>query len=248
MTTCFVITHVEPEGPHAIATGLVAAGVDVVLCSVHAGDRLPRRLDAVDGLVVMGGPMSAASDEGFATRQRELELLAGAVGAGIPTLGICLGAQLLAAAAGARVMAGSRGMEVGWGPVRLTPDAGHDALLAGLPSPLTVLHWHGDTFDLPPGAALLASNDRYRHQAFRVGEAAWGLQFHIEVDQGAVDGFLRAFGHDALTAGTTPEEIGAATPGALEALGPHRDTVVGRFADLVAQGRPSRTGELADRR
>jgi hypothetical protein len=99
-----------------------------------------------------------------------------------------------------------------------------------------VLHWHGDTFDLPPGAPLLARSARYANQAFRVGPAAWGLQFHLEVTPAAVDGFLREFGADAARAPGGAPAIRRATAGALETLSPWRDLVFDRFAALVDAG------------
>ncbi len=236
MPSCLVVQHVEPEGPYAIGEALVAAGVDVVPWRTYTGEPLPRQLDELDGVVVMGGPMSATSDDGFPTRTDELALLADAVDVGLPVLGVCLGAQLLALAGGGRVMAGRPGPEVGWAPVRFDAGAADDALFSAVPAELTVLHWHGDTYDLPPGAVRLASSASYPQQAFRLGRSAWGLQFHVEVDDSAVDAFVAAFGHDALAAGTTPAAIRVATPGALAALGPHRRDVLGRFAALVAAG------------
>jgi GMP synthase-like glutamine amidotransferase len=131
------------------------------------------------------------------------------------------------------VFPGAGGPEIGWGPVELSEGAGGDPLLDGLPDELTVMHWHGDTFDLPPGATLLAANSRYRSQAFRLGSRAWGLQFHLEVDSSAVAAFVDAFGADALGAGTTPESITADTASALKILGPHRSRILARFAELV---------------
>ena len=178
--------------------------------------------------------MSATGDEGFPTRRAELDLLADALHRGLPTLGVCLGAQLLALAGGGAVYPGTAGPEIGWAPVALTEAAGDDLLLPGLPAELTVLHWHGDTFDPPPAADLLAVSPRYRNQAFRCGARAWGLQFHLEIDQAAVAAFVAAFGADALAAGTTPEAIEADTDAALTVLGPWRDQVFARFAELVA--------------
>jgi GMP synthase-like glutamine amidotransferase len=230
--SCVVVQHVEPEGPYAIGDALGAAGVTVDVRRVYAGDPLPADASGVAGLVVMGGPMSASGDEGFPTRHAELALLRDALSRDVPTLGVCLGAQLLALAGGGTVLPGDDGPEVGWAPVELASAAADDPLLTGTADALTVLHWHGDTFEPPPGSVHLAANDRYREQAFRVGRA-WGLQFHLEVDAAAVAAFLDAFGPDALRAGTTPAAIEAATPTALAALEPHRGRVLARFASLV---------------
>jgi len=232
--TCLVVQHVEPEGPYAIADELAAAGVMVGVRRVFAGDPLPADMAGLAGLVVMGGPMSASRDDGFPTRRAELELLADAMARGVPTIGVCLGAQLLALAGGGTVFPGTAGAEVGWDSIELTEQAMDDPLLAGLPNRLVVLHWHGDTFDLPPGSIHLAASSRYPGQAFRMGPRAWGLQFHLEVDDRAVAAFLDAFGEDAVRAGTTSASIGADSPAALEALWPHRARVLARFATLVA--------------
>jgi GMP synthase-like glutamine amidotransferase len=234
MSSCLVVQHVEPEGPYAIGDALEAAGVAIDLRRVFADDPLPPDAADADGVVVMGGPMSALSDRGFPTRRAELDLLADAVRRGRPTLGVCLGAQLLALAGGGSVSPGGAGPEIGWGPVELTGEAGADPLLAGLPDRLTVLHWHGDTYALPPGAVPLAADSRYPNQAFRMGPRAWGFQFHLEVDASAVAAFLAAFGADAGPAGTTPQVIGADSGPGLETLAPQRTIVLGRFAELVA--------------
>ncbi|HEX3947488.1 MAG TPA: type 1 glutamine amidotransferase, partial [Acidimicrobiales bacterium] len=227
MPRCLVVQHVAPEEPYAVAAALRAAGVEVAVCRLDAGDPLPADLDGIDGLVVMGGPMSATGDTGFPTRRSELALLADAADRGMPVLGVCLGAQLLAAATGGEVTAGTNGSEIGWGPVDLTAEAAEDPLLAGLPARLQVLHWHGDTFAVPPGAVHLASSPRYRSQAFRIGDRAWGFQFHVEVDRAAVAAFVDAFGDDA--------GVIDGADGALAALAPFRERIATRFAGLVSR-------------
>ncbi|MBI4729085.1 MAG: type 1 glutamine amidotransferase [Acidobacteria bacterium] len=224
-----VVQHLEVEGPYAIAGALAAAGVEVVVYRADL-DGAPPALDGFGALVVMGGPMAAYSDDGFPTRRAELDLLAEAVREGIPTLGVCLGAQLLAHATGGRARPGT-GLEIGWGPIILTEEAGSDPLLAGCPRDQVVVHWHGDTYDPPPGAVRLASSPRYPEQAFRAGERAWGLQFHIEMTPEAVE---RWFPGDV----GEPDSGGvvAGAPGALAALAPVRAAVLGRFAELVATG------------
>jgi GMP synthase-like glutamine amidotransferase len=231
---CLVIQHVAPEGAFAIGDALDAEGIEVTTCRVFAGDALPSDLKGLDGLVIMGGPMSANSDDGFASRPTEMARITEALASGLPTLGVCLGAQLLALAGGGTVRPGPAGPEIGWGPVELTDECTSDHLFADLPGTLGVLQWHGDTFDLPPGAVHLAANAAYKNQAFRVGPAAWGLQFHVEVDAGAVAGFLAAFGADAEGVPGGPEAISAATPAALARLTPSRNLLLTRFAQLVA--------------
>jgi len=234
MSSCLIIQHVEPEVPYAIGDALDAAGVDLEVRRVFLEPDLPGGASGFDGLVVMGGPMSAYNDEGFPTRAAELELIADAVRRGIPMLGVCLGAQLLALASGGNVFEGTRGLEVGWAPVRLSGDAQQDALLSGMPDQLTVFHWHGDTYALGSDSVRLATNSMYAEQAFRVGPRAWGFQFHLEVDDRAIAAFLQAFGSEALGAGTTPDEIAAQSAGSLEILVPQRTRILDRFADLVA--------------
>ena len=233
MSSALVVQHLEPEGPVLIGSALAAAGVDVTVVRTDRGDAVPDAVDGIDGLVVMGGPTSARSDDGFPSRRAEIALLRAALDAGVPTLGVCLGAQLLAAAGGGEVRAGT-GLEVGWGTVALAPEAATDPLLAGIRGALPVLHWHGETFTLPPGAVLLASSDAYPHQAFRLGPAAWGLQFHLEVDAAAVGRFVTAFGAEA----DDPDGLLAAAEAWLARSAEVQATVLGRFAGLVATTHP----------
>ena len=139
---------------------------------------------AADGLIFMGGPMSANDDLPYI--RRELELIGEAISRGLPILGICLGSQLIAKALGARVYPNSVS-EIGWYPVHWTPAAARDRLHRGLSAPETVFHWHGETFDLPSGAELLAHSQACRNQAYRVGENVYGLQYHLEVTPEMLD-------------------------------------------------------------
>jgi GMP synthase-like glutamine amidotransferase len=238
MVQCLIIQHVAPESAWTIADALGRAGVGIDTRRVFADDPLPADTTGYDGLVVMGGPMSAARSEGFPTRKVELALITHALTSGVPTLGVCLGAQLVAIAGGACVYTGDEGAEVGWGAVDLTPACRGDRLFRCLPQKLTVLHWHADTFDLPPGAQRLVSNPVYPNQAFRMGEAAWGVQFHLEVTAEAVEGFLTRFADDAAAVPGGPEAIRRATPAAVADLSAPRDLVFDRFAGLVAARAP----------
>ncbi len=237
--TAIVVVHVEAEGPHAIGVALDRAGVEVQIVRTDLGEPVPTSVSEVDGVVVMGGPMAADNDEGFPSRRDELALLSAAVAAEVPVLGVCLGAQLLAAATGAPVRRG-HGIEIGWAPVELTPAAAGDPLLAGLPSPLELLHWHRDTYDLPSGAVHLGRSAAYEQQIFRVGPAAWGFQCHVEVDSPAVAGFVSAMPTDAAEAVGGADQVLADTPAASARLRAVRSVLLERFADLVIDRRLDR--------
>jgi GMP synthase (glutamine-hydrolysing) len=176
MTRALVLQHEDNEGPGLLTPALERAGFQV-----HA--RM-RRVEPGDEdaplVVVMGGPQAVYRASEHPYLLDELRLLRSRLERGLPSLGICLGSQLLAAAAGARVYPGERGTEIGLFPVACTPEAAKDEVFSALPARFQTLQWHGDTFDLPPGAAWLASSERYPHQAFRVGRS-YGLQFHPEL-------------------------------------------------------------------
>lgn len=144
-------------------------------------DDLPSDAELV---VVLGGPIGAYDDEQFPFLRRELTFVATRISEGRPTLGICLGAQLIARALGARVYPGAV-KEIGWSTVRLS-DAGRRSVLSYIED-TPVLHWHGDTFDLPEGARLLASTDLYQNQAFAFGSSVLALQFHPEVSADSLE-------------------------------------------------------------
>jgi GMP synthase (glutamine-hydrolysing) len=204
------------------------AGLLLDVRTPYDGSPLPEGLDGHAALVVMGGSMGAYDDETAPWLPATRALLAAAVARGLPTLGICLGAQLLAAAAGGRVEPGSAGPEIGAGLVAKRDAAATDPLFRSVPFTPDVVQWHWDVVaELPPGAVLLASSTRYPHQAFRLGDRAWGLQFHVE---------------------TTPEMVrrwAAEDADALAAEGIDIDAVLGRtdleavHADMAEVWRPS---------
>jgi GMP synthase (glutamine-hydrolysing) len=139
-------------------------------------------LDGYDALVILGGPMNVDEMDRHAHLRHEVRVIREALDLGRPVLGICLGAQLLAHAMGAHVGRASE-PEIGWYEVTRSADATGDALLGHFAEVERVFQWHGYTFEMAPGATHLASSERCPNQAFRVGDAAWGLQFHLEVDQ-----------------------------------------------------------------
>lgn len=171
---CF--QHVPFEGPGSIETWLRAAGHEITTTRLFESPHLPDH-DAVDLLVVMGGPMSANDEDAFSWLAAEKRFIRAAAASGKPVLGICLGAQLIASALGARVYRNPV-KEIGWFPIRGIASPERTAFR--FPPSIDVFHWHGETFDLPPGAIHLARSDGCAHQAFQFGSAVIGLQFHLE--------------------------------------------------------------------
>ncbi len=176
MSRVLVVLHAATEPLGALAEPLAEAGLQLDVRLMPSA--LPSSLGDHGGVVVMGGSMGVYESDRYPFLRSEMALLREALDRGCPTLGVCLGSQLLAAAGGARVFPGPD-PEVGWLPVERVAE---DPWLAGWPGRFEPLQWHGDTFDLPSGATLLASSTAYRHQAFRLG-AALGLQFHVEATE-----------------------------------------------------------------
>jgi GMP synthase (glutamine-hydrolysing) len=172
------LQHIACEPPAAFEDELRSRGLDLERVELDEGDPLPDWREFA-GTIVMGGPMGAYQDDAHPWLTDEKRMLCEAVEAAHPVWGVCLGAQLLAAALGAAVYPGPEA-EVGLLDVELTEAGAADPVFAGAPSTFPTLQWHGDTFDLPPGATLLASSPAYANQAF-VYARAYALQFHLEV-------------------------------------------------------------------
>ena len=194
-----VIQHLAAEGPGLIAAVAAHHGFVVDVRRMDRGDAVPAA-DALDGLVVLGGTMAAYDTPAYPHLAAELRLLADACARDVPVLGVCLGAQLLAAALGARVFKGPA-FEIGFGEVRLTPEGADDRVLGPSGPAFPVFHWHGDSYELPRGATHLASSAAYAQQAFRFGPRAYGLQFHVELDRPLARDWA-----SALPAGVTLDE------------------------------------------
>jgi GMP synthase (glutamine-hydrolysing) len=176
--TLLVLQHIACEPPAAYEDELRERGLDLVRVELDEGERIPERGDFA-AIVVMGGPMGAYEDDQHPWLAGEKRYIRDAVERDVPVWGVCLGAQLLAASLGARVYRGPE-PEVGLLPVELTEAAAGDPVFGDAPPSFPTLQWHGDTFDLPDGATLLARSPAYPSQAFRVGRS-YGLQFHVEV-------------------------------------------------------------------
>ena len=187
MRTALIVQHVPFEGPGRIEPWLAEHGYRVHTARLYAGDRLPAPGTA-DMVVIMGGPMSVHDTAELPWLEAEISFVRSSLERGTRLFGICLGAQVIAAAAGARVYRNTR-PEIGWFPIDSAPTpAGADVLQ--LPRRTEVFHWHGETFDLPDGAVLLASSEATPHQAFQLGRSALAFQFHVETTPGLVEGLV----------------------------------------------------------
>jgi GMP synthase (glutamine-hydrolysing) len=214
------------EGGESSEVADLVAGADAATGAAAVAD--------LGGLVILGGPMGVYEEGRYPSLGAERRLARRAVEQGLPVLGICLGAQLLASALGARVYPGPR-KEIGWAPLILTEAGSADPVLGSLATAPVVFHLHGDTFDLPEGAVHLARTTDYAMQAFRIGTRAYGLQFHLEFSLATVRAVLEdpACRADLRQLGRSPEAIAAASAQRIGAL---RPTAIDVFRSFVRLG------------
>lgn len=215
-----VIQHVPFEGPAAIAEWADERGVRLTNTKVFTGEPFPRSGDA-ELLVVMGGPMSANDVDDLPWLAEEKATIGEFIRAGKRVLGICLGAQLIADVLGQKVYRASE-KEIGWFPVSLAPNARTSPLFADFPDRFVPLHWHGETFDLPPHADLIASSAAVPNQAFVVDGRVVGLQFHLEATPSSIDELIECAASD-ITGGTwqqSADEISSSAAAHVGALRP----------------------------
>jgi len=183
-----VFQHVPFEGIGSIQAWLDRHGITPGYTRFFAGETPARDL-AADLLIVMGGPMSVNDTAAYPWLHAEIEFIAAAVTAERPVLGICLGAQLIARALGSRIYPHAV-KEIGWFPVRATPSP-RTGVAGALPGECLAFHWHGETFDLPPGAVNLLTSSACAHQAFQAGDTVLGLQFHLETTEETAAALVR---------------------------------------------------------
>ncbi len=200
--------NIAPAAPRSAAVGHLRP---------FRGDLLPSAADSV--LIALGAPSGSADDETSEHLAAERQLISDAVGLGLPVLGVCFGAQLLAVALGGRVVKDGV-LEVGMGGATLTAAGRADPVLGSDTEALEVLHWHRHSYTLPPGAVRLATSHRCAEQAFRVADNVYGLQFHVEIN--------------SELAGRIADEMphGALEPAAVARASAWGDTVLDRFLAL----------------
>ncbi|MEX0866263.1 MAG: hypothetical protein WD030_02825 [Pirellulales bacterium] len=234
MKPILALRHVPHEGlgllePLFRNHGLVYSYVDL-----WENETLRFRPDQLAGLIVLGGHMNVDETERFPFLAHELDWIRQGLEVDLPILGLCLGSQLLAKALGAAVRP-NHCKEIGWYSIEPTPDAAHDPLFGGLAAGATVFQWHGDTYDLPAGAVQLARSELCEQQAFRHGETAWGVQFHLEVTGEMICQWLDAEEAQAELASLPEidaEAIRRRTAGEIDRLHQTAERVLGPFAEL----------------
>lgn len=201
------LQHVPFEGPGAFSEALAKRGVSLDRTLVPQ-DGLPK--DAGDLLIVMGGPMSVNESDKWITE--ETEFIRSALLEGKPVIGVCLGSQLMAKALGAMVRPGTA-LEIGMTPVRLSDDGKKDPVFGAGPEAFDVFEWHGEIFDLPKDCVALVGSEIAPLQAFRYGNRAYGLLFHLEMEEGGIDSLCRECAPDLVKARLTASHVKSmATP------------------------------------
>ena len=186
--TAFAIRHIAFEDLGKFAQPLIDGGYSIQYVDAERVAELRAEALEADFVAVLGGPIGVYEEKEYSFLSDEIDIIGARLAQDRPTLGICLGAQLMARALGADVYPGSAGKEIGWHKVSLTAD--------GMSGPLRhlhgvdILHWHGDTFSLPASARLLGSTEKYANQAFSYGRHGLGIQFHPEVDVSCFERWL----------------------------------------------------------
>jgi GMP synthase (glutamine-hydrolysing) len=212
-------------------------GADYRVLRLFDGEMPAEEWEQIKALIILGGPMSVDEEDAFPFLRWEKRIIRAAIDEAVPMLGICLGAQLIAAELGAPVFHGSV-KEIGWSPISITPHGQVDSLLGYLPENATVFQWHGDGFDLPPGAIKLASSPHYGTQAFRLGKTIYGLQFHLEVTPPMILRWIEERSKDlALAPYVLPDKIMADTQSYAPTLKYYGQRFLTEFVRRVSRAR-----------
>lgn len=232
MKTAYIIQHHPVEGPGQILKSLEEVNIKVKIVKPYEGDAFPV-VSEIDGLVIMGGPMGVNDELDLPWLIYEKVLISEAIALRKPTLGICLGSQLIAWVLGSNVKAGPR-KEVGFYAMRFSPAAKSDPLFSGYPGDTAVpLSWHKDVFELPDGAVNLASSELTECQAFRYSESTWGLLFHLEVSVEQVRTMARTFPLDIAEVNLSEDMLMAQALHHCGGIADLGKQVFDRFANLI---------------
>jgi GMP synthase (glutamine-hydrolysing) len=232
MAKLWVLQHHPVENLGGIAGALEEAALAWQYVRVFERAPIPADMKGAGGLIVMGGPEAVYQLDRYPYLRDEMRLIEGALRDNKPILGICLGAQLLAAVLGATVKRGES-REIGWYPVQLAGNANDDRLMRGLPAEFMAAHWHSDVFELPDGAVALASSAKTALQAFRFGDKAYGLLFHAEITQDRLARMVSEFGEDLKRVGIDGDSFVAKAPEYLPALSEIGNTIFRRWAGPI---------------
>jgi len=228
----YVLQHIHCEPLGTIADALEPKGISAHYLRSYAGEPVPREMADAAGLIIMGGPMGVYEQDLYPYLRDEMRLIEDALRQAKPVLGVCLGSQLLAAALGAEVKKNTA-KEIGWYPVTLTDTARQDRLWKGVEPSFAAFHWHGDIFDLPQGAASLASSMLTPCQAYRYGSNAYGLLFHMEVTREQIALMVDTFQDELQTAGIDGRALVAQSDRHLAEMQKIGATFYQRWAGLV---------------
>lgn len=244
MPKILVFQHVAHEILGTLDPLLRGAGFRIKYVNFERHPDAVPNLDGYDGLIVLGGPMNVDETEAFPFLQTEVGLIREAMQREFPILGVCLGSQLLAKALGANVKKNPE-KEIGWYNVTPTKEGDKDPLLSTFSGTEKIFQWHGDTFELPHGAVLLASSELCKNQAYRVGDNIYGFQFHMEVDEPMIERWLNVPENKeeikALGGKIDPEVIRNDTPEHIGRLKELSDGAFSRFLDLFGYNKMRRT-------
>jgi GMP synthase (glutamine-hydrolysing) len=233
MAKVYVLQHHRVENLGTIAEALEGAALAWQYIRVHEGHPVPKEMKGAGGLIVMGGPMAAYQADRYPFLRDEMVLIEQAVSEELPVLGVCLGAQIVAAALGAKVTRNPAGKEIGWYPVTLSDAAQEDRLWRGVAPTITPFHWHGDIFELPAGAVSLASSEKTPCQAFRYGNSVYALQFHIEVTPESVAAMAAEWPRELEKEKISAAEMIGAAAGHVPELDLLSDAIFGRWAGPI---------------
>ncbi|OGW58636.1 MAG: hypothetical protein A2Y48_05075 [Nitrospirae bacterium RIFCSPLOW2_12_42_9] len=229
MSDFLVLQHIDCEDLGTIEQAMIHRGISYRYVRLFDGDPLPEDIKNYSGLIILGGPMNVYEEDVYPYLKGEDILIKEAIKRRIPVLGICLGGQLIAKATGAKVNKGTK-KEIGWYDLLLTPGGKADKVFKNFPERLTVFQWHGDTFDIPSDATLLAGSVLFPNQAFRIGDNIYGLQFHLEVTQKMISRWINEYKDELSSLDyIDPEKIIKDTDKYIKTLSQHAELFYNRF-------------------